>query len=271
VKKLKVILSLIFAACAVLACGYFIGNDGHTMMCAASGMVVAPDPIRAAFARAVEYFKDKYAANTVSELGLQQFNGRMLKELTNTGNAYTLDIKTKNATNTDIQAFELLAPDKQEFFVAFIRVCVRKWDATNKFLYPIFTYADANYFTTANELSSLYSLWNGTTDIVTNNNSRMVNYTNDAFNRVPGQQYELVASAQPFWPAYGPSLIEKGYDQAAPNLVMETSKVNQIKTMLKGYQAAIAGGANFNVLQVDLFGWLFSGVVPNGGECPITV
>jgi hypothetical protein len=271
VKNLKSIFSILCAAFAVLLCGYFSVSADDAVMYAASGMVVAPDPVRAAFARAVEYFKDKYSANNVSELGLQQFNCRMLKELSNTGNSYTLDIKSKNATNTDIQNFEILCPDKQEFFVAFIRVCVRKWGATNKFLFPLFTYADANYFTVSNELASLYSLWNGTTDIVTNNNSRVVNYSNDAFNRVPGQQYELITGAQPFWPAYGPTLLDKGYDQAAPNLVMETSKVNQIKVLLKGYQAALAGGSDFNLLQVDLYGWSFGGVIVGGGECPVTV
>ncbi|MGB5026388.1 MAG: hypothetical protein WBO44_13620, partial [Saprospiraceae bacterium] len=60
-----------------------------------------------------------------------------------------------------------------------------------------------------------------------------------------------------------------GYHQAAPNLVMDTNKVNNIKVLLKGYQSAIAGGANFNLLQVDLYGWNFSGLLNSGGNCPI--
>ena len=80
----------------------------------------------------------------------------------------------------------------------------------------------------------MYSLFNGTTDVITDNNGRVVNLDNNLFRRNPGQQYELVASAQPFWPAYGPSLEEKGYNQLAPNLIMDTNKVNQIKTFLKG-------------------------------------
>jgi hypothetical protein len=271
VKNLKLFLLSLLALIAFLATGYLFGSDDHSYMFASMGMVVAPDPIRAAFCRAVETFKSKYGVTDISELGLQQFNARLLKELSNTTNGYTLDLKVKNATSTDIQNFEIIAPDKNEFFVAFIRICLRKWDATDKFLYPVFTYEDGNYFSSTNEMKSILALFNGTLDIVTNNNSRIVNMSNDAFRRVPAQQYELITGAVPFWPAYGPSLEEKGYHQAAPNLIMETSKVNQMKVNLKGFQAALAGGANFNVLQVDLYGWLFGGVIVGGGECPVAV
>lgn len=271
-KNLKTILSYLFAAIIVMAMPYFAGTADHSILVfAATGMMVAPDPIRAAFSRAAELFKSQNGVSELSDLNLQQFNCRMIKELSNTNNSYTLDIKSKNATNTDLQGFEVLAPDKNHFFAAFVRVALRKFDATNKLLYPVFTYADGNYHVATNEFKSVMALFNGTTDIVTDNNSRTVNLTNDVFYRVPGQQYELVASAQPFFPALGPSLEEKGYHQAAPNLVMDTNKVNQIKVLLKGYQAAIAGGTDFNCLQVDIYGWLFSGVTAGGGSCGVAV
>lgn len=265
-KNLKTYLGLLLAIAVSFACGFIF--DHETVLCA-SMMVVSPDPVRAAFSRCVETFKTLYGVSDISELGLQQFNCRMLKELSNTNNSYTLDPKAKNATNTDIQNFEQLLPDKINFFIGFIRVAFRKWDATNKTLFPVFSHEDANYLTVANELSSMYSLFNGSIDILTDNSARMVSFLNDIFRRNPAQQYELVASAQPFWPAYGPTLEDRGYHQAAPNLVMDTNKVNNIKVLLKGYQAAIAGGANFNLLQVDLYGWNFSGLLNSGGNCPI--
>lgn len=265
-KNLKTYLGLVLAIVASFACGFIFD---HESIACASMMVVAPDPLRAAFSRCVETFKAKYNVSDISELGLQQYTCRMLKELSNTNNSYTLDPKNKNATNTDIQTFEQLLPDKVEFFVGFIRVGYRKWDATNKFLYPLFSHEDANYLTVANELNSMYALFNGNIDILTDNSARTVSFLNDNFRRNPGQQYELVASAQPFWPAYGPTLEDKGYHQAAPNLVMDTNKVNQLKVLLKGYQAAIAGGANYNLLEVDLYGWNFSGLMNSGGNCPI--
>lgn len=268
-KNIKFILSIFLAAVVVLGMPYFLGASENISGIVVASMMVAPDPLRAAFSRAVELFKAQNGVSDISELGLQQFNIRMIKELSNTANSYTLDIKNKNATSTDLQNFEVLVPDKQHFFAAFMRVAYRKYDATNKLLLPVLSHEDANYLTVANELNSMYSLFNGTTDIITDNNGRAVNLTNDVFRRTPAQQYELVASAQPFWPAYGPSLEEKGYHQLAPNLIMDTNKVNQIKTFLKGYQAAIAGGANYNCLQVDIYGWLFGGVVPSGPGCSL--
>lgn len=266
-KNLKTYLGLLLAIAVSFACGFIF--DHESVLCA-SMMVVSPDPIRAAFSRCVETFKSLYNVSDISELGLQQFTCRMLKELSNTNNSYTLDPKSKNATNTDLQTFEQLLPDKINFFIGFIRVGLRKWDATNKFLYPLYSHEDANYFTVTNELKSVYALFNGSIDILTDNSARMVTFLNDNFRRVPGQQYETLASpALPFWPAYGPTLEDKGYHQAAPNLVMDTNKVNQIKVLLKGYQAAIAGGSDFNVLQVDLYGWNFSGLLNSGGNCPI--
>ena len=150
---------------------YFAGAADHSFLVfAASGMMVAPDPIRAAFSRAAEHFKAQNGVSELSELNLQQFNCRMIKELSNTNNSYTLDVKAKNAINTDLQGFEILAPDKNHFFAAFIRVGLRKFDATNKLLYPVFNHADGNYHVVANEFKSVLALFNGSTDIVTDNN-----------------------------------------------------------------------------------------------------
>lgn len=271
-KNLKTIFSYLIAAIVVMAMPYFAGAADHSILVfAATGMMVAPDPIRAAYSRAVEHFKAENGVSNPSDLGLQQFNCRLIKELSNTNNSYTLDVKSNNAVNTDLQNFEIKTPDKNHFFCAFIRVSLRKFDATNKLLYPVFTYSDGNYHVATNEFKSVFALFNGTTDVVTDNASRVVNLTNDVFYLVPGQQYELVASAQPFFPAYGPALEDKGYHQLAGNQVMDTNKVNQVKVLLKGYQAAIEGGTDKNVLQVDIYGWLFGGVVSGGGACGVTV
>lgn len=268
-KNIKSFLYLCIAFVAITILNFFTPGDDNLQLLAYSSLVIAPDNIRAAFSRFVEMLMKENNTQDISELGLQQTTARLLKEASNTSNSYIFNPRAANPSNTDVKNLEILLPDKAKFFAAFMRVCARKWDATKKVLDPVFTYPDKNYFIATDEALSLESLYNGFIDFKTNNNGRLVRFSNDVFRRVPAQQHEPISGNQPFLPAYGPSLEEKGFHQLIPNLILETALQNEIIVNTMGAAPAIEGGTNKNYIQVELYGWTFSGLYTGGGGCAV--
>lgn len=194
---------------------------------------------------------------------------RMEQAISAAQNNYNFQVKDPGTVSAD-GTIQFRLNDNDAFIPVGIALGLKKFTTTSPGSYPIYTFPDPGYFSTASQAGALESVYNGTLLFKTGSTVRIDNIPTNLLRYAPENQYKVkptgtaatsvvveytIANDAP--PSFGPSLEEKGFLDLANYPILNGSEQN-LWTLQLGLATTTAVGTDVNLV-LQNYGILIKG------------